>query len=601
MKGYSVLKILVRSFSFLGGSRFKYVMGWILSSLEFAIAFITPYIYRLLVEYVADSENAEALNILLALFIALILIAPLVSLGAYLRFTAVAEGAGNTQKIIFHHLQHLPILKTIENKKGDYINRLSSDASTAVSMFQGYAITGFCKFIVYFFVSFILLSQISYVLLSISVGFSIISFIFAVILNPKARALERVAKACVSDSVSYLVEAFRCMPVIRVFLLKDRFVKRYNEVCRAILSKRVSFRTLLGSSYGAANLFSFAVQPIGLIVGAAFLFGENMDMAQIVFAVSIMAIMANGMKEFGNFTQIIQYGLVASSRVFELLDDTIEDEKNPTNLIDKNAEFAICFDNVSFSYPTGDDVLKCISFDVKRGETVALVGGSGGGKTTILKLMQALYKKSSGDIRLYGVSVDDLSLTDIRGTMAYVQQDCFLFDGTIYENIGLNVDKYDMHSIEEAAGKANIHEFIVSLPDGYNTIVGERGTLLSGGQRQRITIARALLKDAPLLLLDEATAALDSQTELEIQSALDELLKDRTVVIAAHRLSTIKNANKILVVEDGKIIEKGLHNELIKKRGRYYSLVQSMEAHQEVDYADSSKHQLESLSQKKKE
>lgn len=577
LKESNILKVFYRTFSFLKGSRLKYISGLILSSLEFAIAFITPFIYKLLIQFIDDSNNMEMLNILMMLFLALILLAPIVCIGTYLRFTAVAEGIGNSQKMVFNHLQHMSILKSAENKKGDYINRLSTDVSTAFNMFQGYAMTAFFKFVIYFFVSFILLARISFALLAISIVFSVICFISSVVLTPKARQLERVAMVSVSNSVSYLVEAFRCMPIIRVFLLKDRLIERYKKACETIVTKRVLFRTLLGAAYGATNLFSFAVQPVGLIIGVIFMLGQNIDMAQIVFAVSIMSIMAKGMEEFGSFTQVIQNGLVSATRVFELLDYDIEDERKPTKLLNKNNEYAISFDNVSFAYPSSDDVLKDISFKVKNGETVALVGGSGGGKTTILKLMQAFYEKQSGDIKLYGTSIDELSLSDIRGTMAYVQQDCFLFDGTIYENIGLNVDKYDKNTIEEAAKKANIHDFIVSLPDGYNTIVGERGTLLSGGQRQRITIARSLLKDADILLLDEATAALDTQTELEIQSALDALLKNRTSIIVAHRLNTIKNADKILVVEDGNIVEEGSHNELMGEKAKYYSLVQSME------------------------
>lgn len=574
-KKENTFKIMLRSFSFLGNQRSRYLVGWFLSCAEFAIAFITPYMYKMLVEIVTKNRNEQVIHIVILLFIVLILLAPMVCLGAYLRYTATVFGVGNAQKAMFNHLEHLPVLRTIENKKGDYITRLSNDVSTAVGMFRGYSITGFFKFLIYFTVSFILLARINLVLLGISLLFSIASFISATKLNPKARGLEREARKYTSETANYLVEAFRCMPIIRVFLLRDRMMARYSQVCRGIRQKRIKFRMLLGVAYCVSNIFCYAVQPVGFIVGILFMMKSQIDIAQIVFATSVMAVMADGLREFGTFTQFIQSGIVASRRMFEVLDDPAEIDKETVNSINPEYEEAIVFKDVHFSYPTGEEVLKGISLTIQRGETVAVVGGSGGGKTTLLKLLQGFYAKSSGEILLYGSSIDEMSLSDIRRLSSYVQQDCVLFDGSIAENISLGVSKFTVDDIANAAKRADLGDFIAALPEGMNTQVGERGSMVSGGQKQRITIARAILKNAPLLLLDEATAALDSQAESEVHAALDELVKGRTTIIVAHRLSTVQNADRIIVIENGVIQEEGTHSELMLKGGRYQELVKA--------------------------
>jgi ABC-type multidrug transport system fused ATPase/permease subunit len=548
-----------------------YILGWCMSCLEFAIAFITPFMYRQLVEIVTYGRGTQAIWTVLLLFAALLLLTPMICIGTYLRFKAAAIGVGNIQKIVFDHLQHQPVQKTIENKKGDYINRLSND-SNAAGIFSGYAFTNFFKFLVFFIASFVILATIHPLLLGISIGFSIISFIAATKLNPKARALEQDARRYTSGTASYLIEAFRCMPIIRVFLLKDHIAERYHDACKIIKQKRVSYRTLLGAAWAVSNIFSYAVEPIGFIVGIGFIIDGRMDIAQVVFAASIMAIMAEGMRQFGIFMQFIQSGLVANKRIFELLDDPVEADRKTIFPANPDADNAIVIQDLRFAYPTGGEILKGIDLTVRVGESLAIVGGSGGGKTTLLKILLALYEKTSGNIKLFDAPVEDLSLADIRRLSSYVQQDCFLFDGTIAENISMGL-AYTQEEIMEAARKANIHDFIASLPDGYDTMVGERGTLVSGGQKQRITIARAILKNAPILFLDEATAALDTQAEIEVHAALEELTKDKTTLIIAHRLSTIQNADRIIVIENGSIVEEGKHDDLILRNGVYKNLL----------------------------
>ena len=234
----------------------------------------------------------------------------------------------------------------------------------------------------------------------------------------------------------------------------------------------------------------------------------------------------------------------------------------------------VVFDGVTFAYKTGDtdEVLKGVSFTAKQGKTLALVGSSGGGKTTICHLIPRFYKRDGGVISIGGVDINDVSSETLRAKIALVAQDVFLFAGSIKDNILYGNPNATDEEVVQAAKRANIHEFILGLENGYDTEVGERGVKLSGGQKQRISIARAFLKDPSILILDEATSALDNMTEMQVQAALSELAKGRTTIVVAHRLSTVKNADEILVIENGKITECGNHESLVELGGLYAEL-----------------------------
>ena len=251
-------------------------------------------------------------------------------------------------------------------------------------------------------------------------------------------------------------------------------------------------------------------------------------------------------------------------------EDTEKEVENPIEL--KDVKGNINIENISFTYEDKKEVLKGLNLNIEAGKTVALVGPSGGGKTTLCSLIPRFYEFEQGDIKIDGVSVKNVSLKSLRKNIGVVQQDVFLFTGTIKDNIICAKPDASDKEIIEAAKKARIHEFIESLPEGYDTYIGERGVKLSGGQKQRISISRIFLKNPPIIILDEATSALDNVTEREIQTSLEELSKDRTNLVVAHRLSTIKNADEIVVLTDSGIAERGTHDELINKGGVYSKL-----------------------------
>ena len=270
-----------------------------------------------------------------------------------------------------------------------------------------------------------------------------------------------------------------------------------------------------------------------------------------------------------DFTEMLQKGYSGFVRFKEVIDivPDIQDSPDAVELGKINGE--ITLKNVSFNYDDDEKVLNDISFTIDSGKTIALVGPSGGGKTTICSLIPRFYDVTSGSITLDGVDIKDIKQKSLRQNIGIVQQDVYMFYGTIRDNIAYGKAGATDEEIIEAAKKANIHDFIISLPDGYNTFVGERGTRLSGGQKQRISIARVFLKNPPILILDEATSALDNESERYIQHSLEQLSEGRTTLVIAHRLSTIRNADKIYVIEDGRIKEQGSHSELLEQNGLY--------------------------------
>ena len=310
---------------------------------------------------------------------------------------------------------------------------------------------------------------------------------------------------------------------------------------------------IVGGVYIARN-FGVNVPSLGTMVGLYFLFE---------FALGLFV-------WFGGCLAWVQESLAAASRIFETL-NLPHEQSGTLKALPLNSECAICFDTVGFSYGEGREAaLHDLSFTIKRNEVAALTGANGSGKSTIMKLIQGLYHADSGTVRVAGAKLEDLDVHALRDNFSYLSQDGCLFTGTVADNIRLGRQDATPAEIETAAQRANAREFILQLPDGYATQVGERGTLLSGGQRQRIAIARAFLKDAPVLLLDEPTAALDAESEGAVMTALTELMRNRTALIIAHRLETVKTADNILVLENGQLTEQGKHEELLARADGVY-------------------------------
>ena len=609
----SMFGLYIRSFSYLGPARKRYLCGLALGAFELAILFSMPYINQELIDIVTGASQGNIMLTLLCMLAMFLLLVPPVVYGKYLQAASAAQGTVRLRKLLFRHILHMPSGALARYRIGDYITRLTSDAEGAMAVFNTFLVVHLIRFVVVFPITLGMLLAGDWHIAVAGVAYSGINMALSLYLNPLAKRLERRAKAEIAGSASFLIEALRSIPVIRVFALQGVLAARYRRVCGVIREKRMKSQTVMGITYGTVDFFAQSAQAVGFIVGIL-LAGSEMTLGKAVFHATLMSMMGDSVFRLSSFLLLSQSRLVAMERVFHLLEcsgpatgpatagmpevgareaDGPGPKGRGAGMAD--AEARECSGPATGPATAGmpeaktgeadapghgpkergTRVIEGLNLVLRRGEHLAIVGGSGGGKSTVIKLMEGFYGPTEGEILYFGQKGTGLSLAAIRELFAYVPQECTLFDGTLRENIALGKPDASQAQIEEAAKMADIHDFIVSLPRGYESQAGEQGGQLSGGQRQRIAIARAILKGAPILLLDEATAALDSAAEREVQQCLDRLAHSLTTVTVAHRLSTIRNAHRILVMEGGRIVEEGDFQGLLERRGRFWELYES--------------------------
>lgn len=372
-------------------------------------------------------------------------------------------------------------------------------------------------------------------------------------------------------------EAFAGNKIIAAYNLYDLKKKQFKKLVNAVFGLRIKITQHVG--WLSPLMHIIVSVGIGAVIGlGSFLIVKGkLSAGQFVSFITALIMLYTPIKGLGNNAKSMTTCLCAMERVVAKLDKAPANQDKETSINFPGLKDKITFENVHFHYVKGKPVLKGITFEVNKGETVALVGNSGGGKTTIVNLLPRFYKIKSGDIKIDGFSINDIKINSLRENIAIVFQDNFLFEGTIRENIMLGNLKATEEQVQQAIKNSYLEDFINSLEKGLDTQIGERGVLLSGGQKQRIGIARAFLKDAPILILDEATSALDNQAEHIVQQAIDNLMKDRTVFVIAHRLSTIQNAHRIAVINNGYLAELGTHEELLNITNGEYKKLYNMQ------------------------
>ena len=474
---------------------------------------------------------------------------------------------------LFNHLQRLPFSYFDNNKTGVIMSRMTNDLFE-ISELAHHGPEDVFLSLVTIVGSFIMLAFIN-VYLSLIV-FACIPIIVVVTVLMRNRMLKafrdvRVVQGEINADIESAVSGIR---VSRAYGAQEHENEKFAVGNKAFVKAKSRQYKVMGEFFSTMIFFMDFLYFAVLLSGGLFFYFDKIDVGEFAAFVLYITTLITPIRTLVNIFEQIQDGFTGFKRFCEIM-DVPEEEQSENALKPEKLEGNIVFDNVTFGYKAEDDAQKVIenfSMTIPAGKTVALVGPSGGGKTTICHLIPRFYEIDGGKITVDGYDLRELDRVVLRKNIGIVQQDVFLFNGTIRENIAYGDFNATQEQIEEAAKNANIHEYILSLPDGYDTNVGERGVKLSGGQKQRVSIARAFLKNPPILILDEATSALDNATEMLIQSALAKLSEGRTTLVVAHRLSTVRNADEIIVITADGIKERGTHDQLMKLGGIYRNL-----------------------------
>ena len=477
---------------------------------------------------------------------------------------------GDMRSEVFTHLQKLPNSYFDNNKTGVTMSRIINDLMD-ISELAHHGPEDL-------FISLVMFVGSFFILIGINVPLTLIIFAllplvawFAITQKRRMQKAFMETRVTTGDVNATLENSIAGMKVTKSFCNEKEELKKFNKSNNIFKVAREGAYRVMADYFSGMNFFMDILELVALIAGGYFTFIGKINLGDFAAYILYVKMFIEPLKKLINFTEQYQNGMTGFERFMEIINEDTEKEiENPIDLKDVKGNIEI--ENISFTYEDNKQVLDNLNLSIEAGKTVALVGPSGGGKTTLCNLIPRFYEFDNGDIKIDNVSIKDVSLKSLRKNIGVVQQDVFLFTGTIRDNIICAKPDATDEEIIEAAKKARIHEFIESLPEGYNTYIGERGVKLSGGQKQRISISRVFLKNPPIIILDEATSALDNVTEREIQKSLEELSKDRTNLVVAHRLSTIKNADEIIVLADSGIVERGTHEELINMGGIYSSL-----------------------------
>lgn len=468
----------------------------------------------------------------------------------------------------FSHLQKLSFSYYDSAKVGSLMSRITNDLFD-ITEFSHHGPEEIFIAAIKIIGSFIILCTVN-VPLTIIV-FAIIPVMIVVLsfFRKKMKNGFRESRKQIAELNSQVEDSLLGIRVVKSFAKEQNELEKFDKGNSLFLKIKAKVYVVMGAFQSSTRLFDGLMYIIVVIAGAFFLKNGSISAGDYVAYLMFVSTLMTSVRRIVEFTEQFQRGMTGIERFCEIMEiePEIKDSKNATDIEKVKGE--IEFKNVTFSYEDDANVITDFSLKINKGENIALVGPSGGGKTTISALIPRFYEISKGEILIDGKNIRDITLNSLRGNIGTVAQDVYLFSGTIRENIAYGKENATVEEIIEAAKNAGAHDFISSLADGYDSYVGERGVKLSGGQKQRISIARVFLKNPPILILDEATSALDNESERVVQASLERLAKGRTTITIAHRLTTIKNADRILVITEDGIAESGKHKELISKNGLY--------------------------------
>ena len=568
-----------RSKKFL--SYYKPYLGLLLADLACALivsatTLLIPLCIRYITKNVLADNTPDALNqiyLMGVVMLALVLVHTVCNM--FVSYQGHMMGAmmeSDMRSELFDHYQKLSFAFYDEQKTGQLMTRITNDSFDMSELYhhgpEDVAIS-FLNFVG----AFIILLNINAQLTVITLLFLPIMAVYAFHFNKKMKLALRRSKDRIGDINAQVEDTLAGIRVVKSFTNEEIETKKFAiENNRFVDSRRDGHRS---EAYFYEGLIAFTqIMTIAVVIfGGVSIVNGSLDLADLLTFLLYIGILIEPIQRFGNFTRLYQEGMTGFERFMEILEvePDIEDTPGATELT--QAQGHVEFRGVSFKYKEGhNDVLRNISLEIQAGEYIALVGFSGVGKTTLCSLIPRFYEVNTGEIRLDGRDIRGIRLHSLRSHIGIVQQDVYLFAGTVADNIRYGKLDASFEEIIAAAHKANAHDFIMALPQGYDTDIGQRGVKLSGGQKQRLSIARVFLKDPPILIFDEATSALDNESEKAVKESLEKLSNNRTTLVIAHRLSTIRNAQRIVVLTDNGIGEQGTHDELIVLNGTYANL-----------------------------
>lgn len=547
------------------------------------IKFSIPLLIPLLLKYVlddvigsdtlSDSEKIKQLLMIMggSFFVFLILRPPVEYYRQYYAQWVSSKVLYDIRNQLFDHIQKLSLRYYSNTRVGEIISRVIND----VEQTKNFVITGLMNVWLDMFT--IVIAII--IMFTMNVQLTLVSIILLPLyalsvryFYGRLRQLTRVRSQALAEVQGHLHERVQGISVIRSFAIENHEQAQFDDQNRNFLQKAIDHTNWNAKTFAVVNTIT-DLAPLIVIAFAGYqVINGSLSIGTMVAFIGYIDRLYNPLRRLVNSSTTLTQSVASMDRMFEFIDEQYDIVDSPNAKDSLEIKGAVKFNNVSFAYEEDEYILHDINLDVEQGKSVAFVGMSGGGKSTIISLIPRFYDVSSGEILIDGVNVKDYQTKNLRDQIGIVLQDTVLFSDTIRNNILLGKPGATDEDVVAAAKAANAHDFIMKLPHGYDTKVGERGMKLSGGQKQRVSIARVFLKNPPILIFDEATSALDLESEHYIQETLEKLAKERTTFIVAHRLSTITHVDEIVLVQDGKVIEQGSHGELMKKKGYYYDL-----------------------------
>jgi len=491
-------------------------------------------------------------------------------LSAYLNYALGETVLMRIRNDLYGKIQALPMTFFDRNKTGHLISRITND----VTVLRGAVVSGLASIIQNGLMTIIAITIIFYTSWKLSLLTIVLvpaNTLLIIIISRKLRKGSIRTQGKMADITMVLQETISGVRVVKAFGMEEFEKKKFSFFNIKYLKEYLKMRRFAELARPTSEALGMLATVVVLWYGGKLVISGELDPANLMMFIGAMLWVINPIKQLSKLNSMVQEGLGCGQRVFSILDIPTEDEEGGEKII-TGFNDRIEYREVSFRYNEGDPVLENINLEIKRGEIVAIVGISGSGKSTLADLLARFYRVDSGEILLDGINIEDIKLSSLRSLMGIVTQETILFNDSVYNNIAYGMEDCGMDRVVKAAQAANAHGFISKMREGYDTIIGDRGVQLSGGQRQRLAIARALLKNPQILILDEATSSLDVESEALVQEAVDNLVRGRTTLVIAHRLSTVKSADKIIVLDEGRIVQQGLHKELINEEGKYKQL-----------------------------